>query len=58
MDREDISGAIGNRFDLLPQHRDVHIYGASRGHCVVAPDFVQELIPGEYRAVRWRGLRH
>ena len=50
MDRENISGAVGNRLDLLPQRRDVHVNGTGRGHCVVTPDFVQELIPRENRA--------
>ena len=50
MDGEDIPGAIGSRLNLLSQCGDVRIYGAGSGHCVVTPDFVQELIPRENRA--------
>ena len=50
MDGEDIPGAIGSRLNLLSLCGDVHIYGAGRGHRVITPDFVQELIPRENRA--------
>jgi len=37
-------------FELSPQPCDVNINGARRGHRVVAPDFVQQLIPRKNRA--------
>lgn len=37
-------------FELSPQPSDVNVNGARRGHRVVAPHFVQQLIPRDSRA--------
>src|SRR6187399_1307491 len=50
MHREQVLWMARVRLDLLPHPGDVDVDGARRRHRVVAPDFVQQLVPGERRA--------
>ena len=44
---EDVLRVTGIKLNLLPQPRYMNVDSAGSGHGVVAPDFIEQFIPGE-----------